>query len=143
MANPDAPEGGVITSIATTITIGSNPASSISNTTEPCAISHSVMQQSSPGLVSVGDNNTFRPIMAPNQSPSLTNRQHITKPIDLSERGFVRHVDRYTSLPRPGGVSHMPRPSSRCIFNNLNEGWFLKRFRVDNEYVNFTNFSFY
>ena len=106
MANPDAPEGGVITSIATTITIGSTPASTISNTAE----SHSVMQS---GLVSVGDNNTFRPIMAPHRSPSLTSRQHITKPIVLSERAFGSHIDRYTSLPRPGGPPLMPRPASR------------------------------
>ena len=125
MANPEAPEGGVITSIATTITIGSTSASNIDNSTEPCSMSHSV-KQPAPGIVSVGDNNTFRPIMAPHRSPSLTSRQHITKPIDLSERVFGSHIDRFTSLPRPGGVPHIPRPSSRYISYHFNETLFEK-----------------
>ena len=118
MANPGGPEGGVITSIATTITIGSNPSNSgnISNSGDHCSMSHTVSQPSSV-LVGVGDNNTFRPVMAAHQSPSLSHHQ-ITKSIDLSDQHYVPHIDKYTSLPRPGGAPHhLSRPSSRYIRN--------------------------
>ena len=112
MANPTGPEGGVITSIATTITIGSNPSNSGGNTMETCSMPHAVSQPPSV-LVGVGDNNTFRPLMAAHQSSSLSHQQ-VTKSFDLSEQNYVPHIDKYTSLPRPGGGSHhLSRPSSR------------------------------
>ena len=119
MVANESSDGGVITSIATTITIGSTPCSSLANSNDPSSVSHSV-RQSSAGPVSVGDNNTFRPLVAPHQSPSLTNRQSsIRETIDLSERDLGSHVDRFTSLPRHSGSSHIARPSSRYISDIL------------------------
>ena len=111
MTTPGTPEGGVITSVATTITIGSNPINTnLNNTTDPCLVSGN---QSS-NLAGVGE--TFRPIVASHQSPSLSQqRQHVTKSIDFSDRKYVPHLDKYTSLPRPSGGPHPPRPSSRYL----------------------------
>ena len=111
MANPNTPEGGVITSIATTITIGSNPvATNLTNVSDPCLVSGS---QPSSALVGVGE--TFRPVIVPSrQSPNVSQRtQHSTKSMDLSERKYAPHIDKYTSLPRPGGGHQPSRPSSR------------------------------
>ena len=112
MANPDAPERGVITSIATTITIGSNTATNNTNSSgDACSISHSTNQLQS-GFGGVGDNNTFRPIIAPHQSPSLS-RHHTNKSIEMPDRNYRPHIDKYTSLPRAKAVPQLQRPSSR------------------------------
>ena len=111
MGNPGGPEGGVITSIATTITIGSNPSNSGNISNDSCSMS---LSQPSSVLVGVGDNNTFRPVMTAHQSPSLS-RHQVTKSFDLSDQHYVPHIDKYTSLPRPA-PHHLSRPSSRYIF---------------------------
>ena len=111
MTNPGTPEGGVITSIATTITIGSNPVTTnLNNASDACLISGN---QPNSALVGVGE--TFRPITVPShQSPSTSQRtQHGTKSMDLSDRKYIPHIDKYTSLPRPSGGPHLSRPSSR------------------------------
>ena len=111
MTNPSTPEGGVITSIATTITIGSNPVTTnLNNASDACLISGN---QPTSALVGVGE--TFRPITVPShQSPSTSQRlQHGTKSMDLTDRKYVPHIDKYTSLPRPAGGPHPSRPSSR------------------------------
>lgn len=124
MTNQDGPEGGVITSIATTITIGSHPVTSNSTSSgEP--LPHYIPNQpssTSSAAFNTEGTNTFRPILSEShyqQTPSsasyMLNQNSInsSNSVDMSFNRRGSEVNKYTSLPRSGGSTHPARPSSR------------------------------
>ena len=124
MTNPDGPEGGVITSIATTITIGSHPVTSNStNSGEPLPhYIHNQPPSTSSAAFSTEGANTFRPILSEShhqQTPSSASYMLNQNPINSSnsvDMSFNRQgseANKYTSLPRSGGSTHPARPASR------------------------------
>ena len=124
MTKPDGPEGGVITSIATTITIGSHPVTSNSTNsgeTLPHYI-HNQPSSTSSAAFNTESTNTFRPILSEShhqQTPSsasyMLNQNPInsSNSVDMSFYHQGSEVNKYTSLPRSGGSTHPARPSSR------------------------------
>ena len=106
ISNPEGPESSIITSIATTITIGSASTNSLANVGESCSMAHSTQHATlgMSGQGGVGDNNTFRPILT---HPSPSSQRSVKVP-KFSERVLPpQMVGYHASLPRP------PRPSSR------------------------------
>ena len=124
MTNPDGPEGGVITSIATTITIGSHPVTSNStNSGEPLPhYIHNQPPSTSSAAFNTESTNSFRPILSEShhqQTPSSASYMLNQNPINSSnsvDMSFNRQgseANKYTSLPRSGGSTHPARPASR------------------------------
>ena len=127
MSSSGTPESGIITSVATTITIGSVPTNSLASSipsNEVCesggAISHAIEPQNSLIGTASDQQNTFRPtVLTSGHHHGISHDSHpIVKITTFQEQQILPPPQGspgpHASLPRHiGGYHHTRRPSNR------------------------------